>query len=382
MNWARSRACNRKPNCYEMKGLSIEIKCAVNALGEMLVIQIREFQNTPQDYEDLAHIINTVWPESTHTVAELREWDEERLPQFVHRRFTGEMDDRVVGYGSFEQNPKFYHPQRFWIRLDVLPDRRQQRVGGQLYEHILMLLRSEYRAKELHTVTTESRAESIRFLTKRGFQISQRDPKSRLDVASFDRERLHALDAKIATAGVKIKALSDLMQEDVDALHQVYELHQTLVNDVPEPAGHTRVDFDSWCEGYSSANPYFIPEANFIALYRGCDENMVFSPALPEKEKLCSHTELSTDRAEYIGLTSLWGELSSNRLYTGMTGVKRAYRRKGIATALKLRAISYAQAHGTRLLMTSNNSENPMYLLNLKLGFQPYDVEIKLVKNL
>jgi hypothetical protein len=32
--------------------------------------------------------------------------------------------------------------------------------------------------------------------------------------------------------------------------------------------------------------------------------------------------------------------------------------------------------------MTSNNSENPMYRLNLKLGFQTYDTEIKLMKKL
>ncbi|MBV7337408.1 GNAT family N-acetyltransferase [Chloroflexi bacterium TSY] len=91
---------------------------------------------------------------------------------------------------------------------------------------------------------------------------------------------------------------------------------------------------------------------------------------------------MALDNTEYIGLTSLWGELSSDTLYVGMTGVKRSYRRKGIATALKLRAISYAQAHGIRLLMTSNNSENPMYQINLNLGFQSYDIEIKLVKKL
>ena len=126
------------------------------------------------------------------------------------------------------------------------------------------------------------------------------------------------------------------------------------VNDVPEPAGHTRVDFESWCEGYSPSNPYYRPEANFMAL----------------------------DGTEYVGLTSLWGESASETLYVGMTGVRRAYRRKGIATALKLRAISFAQTHGTRTLLTSNNSENPMYRINLDLGFQTYDVELKLVKKL
>jgi GNAT superfamily N-acetyltransferase len=318
------------------------------------VIQIREFQDTPQDYVTLAHIQNKVWVEPALTADGLRQIDTERAPTFAHRRFLAEMSGQVVGFGSIEHNPKFYHPQRFWMGLDVLPDARRQGIGGYLYEHMLALLQSEYNANELHALTTESRAESIRFLNKRGFQESKRDPKSRLDVASFDGGQFRELRAGIAIAGIEVESLSALMQQDEDALHKVYELHQTLVNDVPEPAEHTRVAFEFWREGYSPANPYFIPEANFVAL----------------------------DGTTYVGLSSLWGELTSDKLYTGMSGVERSYRRKGIATTLKLCAIEYAQAHDVRWLMTSNNSENPMYRLNLKLGFQTYDTEIKLMKKL
>lgn len=318
------------------------------------MIQIREFEETQRDYEALAHITNTVWGKPTYNIDDLRHRDEGRPPHCVHHRFLAEMGSRIVGYGSFEHNPKFYHPQRFWMHLDVLPEKRHQGIGRQLYNHMLTILKSEYKANELHAITTESRDYSIRFLHQYGFQQSKRDPKSRLNVANFDGGRFQKLDAKIATMGIKFKVLSDLMQEDATTLRKVYELHQGLINDVPEPAEHTRVSFASWREGYSSSNPYFIPEANFMALY-------------------------DTD---YIGLTSLWSGASSSKLYTGMTGVKQSYRRKGIATMLKLQAIRYAQAQSTDFIMTSNNSENPMYQLNLMLGFQPYDVEIKLVKKI
>ena len=82
----------------------------------------------------------------------------------------------------------------------------------------------------------------------------------------------------------------------------------------------------------------------------------------------------------YIGLTSLWGLRTDEKLYTGMSGVKREYRRKGIATALKLRSIAFAQTQDTRVLMTSNNSANPMLQLNLKLGFEIYDTQLKFVR--
>ena len=202
-------------------------------------MQIRDFENTPENYEALAHIMNTVWGEPLHTVDDLKQWDDERPSRLVHHRYLAEIDDGVVGYGSFEQDERYFHPQRFWIHLDVLPDHRQQGIGTQLYEHMLAQLRSEYNANELHTVTTESRPHSIRFLTKHGFQEDKRDPKSRLDVATFDWMKYQGWDGKLTAEGIEIRVLADLMQEDPNALYNVYELHQLLVNDVPEPAERT-----------------------------------------------------------------------------------------------------------------------------------------------
>jgi GNAT superfamily N-acetyltransferase len=107
------------------------------------LMRIREFEDTPQDYEALVRIRNTVWHEPTYTVDDLRRLDEERPSNLVHRRFLAEIADQVVGYGSFEQHQKFPHPQHFWMRLDVLPDQRQQGIGTQLYEHMLAMLQSE-----------------------------------------------------------------------------------------------------------------------------------------------------------------------------------------------------------------------------------------------
>ena len=315
-------------------------------------MQIREFKHTPEDYNAVAHILNTVWRESIYTVDDLRRDDEERPPQLVHRRFVAELDEQIVGFGSFEHSERFYHRQRFWVHLDVLPDRRQRGIGAQLYDHMLAMMQAEYSANELHTDTTDSRDHSVRFLEKRGFRQDKRDPKSRLELAEFDWERFQGLDAKIAAMGIEIRALSDLMRDDPNALYKVYELHQRLVRDVPDPAPRTKVDYDSWKDGYSSTNPYYLPEANFMGLHDGA----------------------------YIGLTSLWGLRTDEKLYTGMSGVKREYRRNGLATALKLRSIAFAQAQGTRALLTSNNSANPMLQLNLKLGFEIYDAQLKFVR--
>jgi hypothetical protein len=65
-----------------------------------------------------------------------------------------------------------------------------------------------------------------------------------------------------------------------------------------------------------------------------------------------------------------------------MTGVKREYRHKGIATALKLHGIRFAQTLGNPLLITYNMSDIPMLQLNLKLGFIKHAAEIMFVKKL
>lgn len=49
----------------------------------------------------------------------------------------------------------------------------------------------------------------------------------------------------------------------------------------------------------------------------------------------------------------------------------RSHRRKGIATALKLRAINFAKGYGAKVIETDNEENNPMYYLNMKLGFRP-----------
>ena len=314
------------------------------------MLHIRDFQYIHQDYEALVQVINRVWPEVPYTAADLQRLDRERPSYCTHRRFLAQIDGQIVAQGSFAHNRKFFHPQRFWLQLDVLPDQRRQGIGGRLYAHMLALLCAEYDANELHATTTESRGDSLRFLQERGFQVIKRDPQSRLDIAQYNFDPYRELARKIAAMGIELRTLSDLLRNDAQALRKVYDLHQLLAHDVPDPAQRTRVEFETWREGYTRKNPYYIPQANFMAL----------------------------DGSDLLGMTSLWGDPSTGSLNTGLTGVKRPFRRKGIATALKLRTIAYAQAHGISVIKTSNNSENSMYRLNLKLGFETYDAEMKL----
>ena len=55
-----------------------------------------------------------------------------------------------------------------------------------------------------------------------------------------------------------------------------------------------------------------------------------------------------------------------------MTGVKRAFRGRGIASALKRAEIAWAKREGFHTLETSNDEENaPIRALNQKHGYRP-----------
>src|SRR6185437_6935280 len=90
--------------------------------------------------------------------------------------------------------------------------------------------------------------------------------------------------------------------------------------------------------------PYVLPDAYFIAK-RG-DEYVAVS-------------DVSLFEAVPGGLTQ------------GFTGVRREYRRRGLATALKLQGIVYAQSRGYQLIQSSIKPQQAaIRALNEKLGFQ------------
>ena len=71
-----------------------------------------------------------------------------------------------------------------------------------------------------------------------------------------------------------------------------------------------------------------------------------------------------------IGLSVLTAASRPDWLDQRLTGVLPAYRRRGIALALKLRGLAYARAHGCRFIRTDSAVQNAaMRGLNRQLGF-------------
>jgi GNAT superfamily N-acetyltransferase len=77
------------------------------------------------------------------------------------------------------------------------------------------------------------------------------------------------------------------------------------------------------------------------------------------------------ETGDYVGLACLTGDPARAELGTGLTGVARSFRGRGIATALKVRTILAAQQLGCSNLNTGGGgSDTPMMRINRKVGFE------------
>ena len=84
---------------------------------------------------------------------------------------------------------------------------------------------------------------------------------------------------------------------------------------------------------------------------------------------------------DYVGMNIMHTKEGTDYLSNEFTGVKRPYRKKSIAKALKLRGINYAKANKYSKIITYNNPQNsPILSLNKLLGFNEEPALIILIK--
>ena len=87
---------------------------------------------------------------------------------------------------------------------------------------------------------------------------------------------------------------------------------------------------------------------------------------------------------KYIGSTDIeiLPKTEPYKGWTGSLGVLKEFRRKGIATALKIKAIEILVKKGVTELRTDNEENNPMYKINETLGFKPVPFSLEYMKKI
>ena len=304
---------------------------------------VRPFDmNSTADYEQLVRVDNAIDPDHADSVENWQHWDRNRNPAHHFRRYLAERDGAVVAFGQVGHQPWSHREDKYFIWVGVHPDHQRKGYGSALWDYMAERL-AKREPGELVSSTRENRAHAVRFLENRGFEARLRMPISRINPQSFDPSHFAEKITLVEQSGVVVKTLAELREVTPDWKQRAYELDWECAQDVPSVDEPTRMPFDEW-QKKLFGSPNFLPEGWFIAL----------------------------DSDEWVGLSCLWrNSTRSDKLGTGLTGVKRSHRRRGVATAMKARALTFARDYGAVEVDTDNEENNPMFQLNLQLGFRP-----------
>src|SRR2546423_7389532 len=282
-------------------------------------------------------IAGAIRSEEDHWLRRRRQFDDSRL---LRRHYVAQHAEtgQVLGYGAVEQT--IFLP-KYQLLLVVAPAYLRGGVGDLLLDQLM---------KDLHEINAiavwhrnDARlTEVLEFLKARGFVETRVAREWRLPVAQFDAAPFELIAAR-AARGVSIVTYAEARAHDPACLRMLHGLLNPLLADEPGRQPFAPVPLETVARWFSARS--LLPEACFIA----------------------------SDGDRYVGLTrlSLAADEVAGGITQGFTGVLGEYRRRGIATALKLRAIEYARQHGYPFIRAFRHHLNLSVMsLNAKLRFR------------
>jgi GNAT superfamily N-acetyltransferase len=258
----------------------------------------------------------------------MRSWESQVKEMVMFVAWEGERPVGAGDAGLLIQSPEpFAHT---W----VLKEERRRGIGSALYATI-----SEYAASRgkdvLEAWLEDSDPDGAPFVRKRGFEEIGRELRVSLDLTKIEAPVIEL------PAGVEITTWADRP----DLIRGIYDVAVEASADIPGDEEDEIEPFDEWVAHEMQAGPGDRPEATFVAL--AGDEVVGYSKfSLSDAQPTVAHHDL--------------------------TGVKRNWRKRGVARALKQAQIAWAKQEGYERLETRNEERNePIRKLNAYFGYEP-----------
>ena len=315
----------------------------------MTAFETRPFQ--PEDREAIVAIGNRDRPpHRQNTAAAWARGDERRKPEQVDLELVvpdPETDRAVAFLAATDLNTTGFKLKDVCeFSITVAHECRRQGIGGMLYSHALDFAR-ERGAKRMVTFFREwtPQEPAIAFLQRRGFAEQERETPSFLDLTAWDAAPYQSSIAQAEAYGAEIFTLADAGDTE-ENWRRYYELEKPLIYDIPrrDDQPFEFEPYDDWLK-FVVDRPEWDP--GLVLLAEVGDEWVGECHIVP--------------KLEFPHVGSQW-----------LTGVLKAHRGHGIATALKVRAYERARAAGVTTVTTENHEDNaPMLAINRKFGFLP-----------
>jgi len=254
----------------------------------------------------------------------------------------------IQAYGGTSNGGMWASPDRSWrSNLRVAPERRRQGIGRSLIGRLEQHARANEASRLVFPVRGDE-PEGLAFAGAMGYRAFHERIDSYIEVASFDATAFEDPDDIARRSGVRVASYAELLREhasDIESFQR--ELLPTI-----------------WAMGRDVPSPTPMPEQPppFAQAKRMFFEGPGIDPPT---------TMIALRDGHPVGMTVTMVK-ENGAAYTNFTGVARAERGKGLALAMKLRALRELRARGVRLFGTTNDEQNAaMRGINKRLGYKP-----------
>ena len=184
-------------------------------------------------------------------------------------------------------------------------------------------------------MVADNDAESLAFAQRRGFAEYRRERGVSLDLTRIDPPTVELPE------GVEVATWA----ERPEVARGMYEVMLEAAPDIPGGEDEQIEPFEDWLAHDMLGGPGDRPEATFVAV---------------AGEEVIGYAKFSLTAAQ------------PTTAHHELTGVKRSWRGRGVARALKATQIAWAKANGYEELRTRNDERNaPIRRLNEELGYRP-----------
>jgi GNAT superfamily N-acetyltransferase len=244
--------------------------------------------------------------------------------------FVAEEDGRELGSAWVSVERGRPTPE---ARVLVRAEHRNRGVGSALFEAISVAAR-ERGHSHVEARVRETAPEGLEFALHRGFEEIGREFGLELDLTAIEAPEV------VPPAGVEIVTWA----ERPDLVRGIYEVAGEAYPDVPGEEENRMASFEDWLAA-DMGGTGDRPEATFVAVADG---------------EVVGYAKFSLTDAQ------------PTTAYHDMTGVRRSWRGRGVAGALKAAELRWAKEQGYERLRTQNEERNtPIRRLNERFGYRP-----------
>ena len=321
------------------------------------MINIRKFTASHLEFKEIARVRNLVNHDSIdHPDEDKGDW-KIRDKTLIRDRLLLYHDNTLIGLIYYVQG-RDENSQTSFFNIVIDPQYNNHGYRELLYQEMLKEVKCFECNKLFSNIYEHPNYKNHQnLLIQEAFKLVQTNREYSCDIQKVDTKKYYPLIEKLESEGIKFYDSKEEMLDWPDHYRKLEELEWTLDQDVPIPDGikHTRMPFEQWkkvCLDFYN-NSYGV---DIVAVK---NEN-------------------------YIGSTYLevYPKTEPHKGWTGGLGVLKEFRRKGIATALKIKAIEALLKKGVTEVRTDNEENNPMYKINVELGFKPVPFSLDYMKKI